>query len=103
MKPERFERLMENIRQGAACLNGETAPARSNKVTVMVPNVKEVRSRLKVTQKTFAEFLGISLRTLQNWEQCRRVPDRTASVLLTVAADHPEIVRVAARKVLGLP
>ncbi len=101
MKKADFEQLMEGLRQGAAYLKDELEPARTTKVTVMVPDVKEVRSKLNLTQKDFADCLGISLRTLQNWEQHRRVPDRTASVLLAIAADHPGIVREAARKILS--
>ena len=50
------------------------------------------RSKLRLTQNQFAELLGISVKTLHNWEQGRRKPTGAARVLLRVAARHPEIV-----------
>ena len=49
-------------------------------------------SEPKVSQEQFAALLGISVRTLRNWEQGRRVPEGPARVLLQVAAKHPEAV-----------
>jgi putative transcriptional regulator len=45
-----------------------------------------------LTQVQFAALLGISVRTLRNWEKGRRVPEGPARVLLQVAAQHPEAV-----------
>ena len=51
-----------------------------------------IREGFNLTQRQFAAMLGISVRTLQNWEQGRRVPEGPARVLLQVAAKHPEAV-----------
>lgn len=48
------------------------------------------RARFKLSQAKFAALLGISVDTLQNWEQHRRRPEGPAKVLLRVAATHPE-------------
>jgi DNA-binding transcriptional regulator YiaG len=54
--------------------------------------VAATRSKLRLTQSQFAGLLGISVKTLHNWEQGRRKPTGAARVLLRVAARHPEVV-----------
>jgi putative transcriptional regulator len=60
-------------------------------------DIKRVRERYNLTQSEFAALLGISVSTLRNWEQGRRVPEGPARVLLHVAAKHPEAVLDAVR------
>jgi len=60
-----------------------------------VVDVKEVRGRMKLTQKAFAERFQLSLRTLQGWEVGRFQPDQAARTLLRVIANHPEAVEHA--------
>lgn len=55
----------------------------------------ETRLKLGVSQAGFARMLGVSLRTLQEWEQGRRQPSGAAKVLLKVAATSPRAVRRA--------
>ena len=50
------------------------------------------RRKLKLTQEEFSALLGVSRRTLESWEQGRRVPTGAARVLLAVAARHPRVV-----------
>lgn len=50
-----------------------------------------IRSQLKMSQSTFAGMLGVSIRTLQDWEQGRRVPQGPAVALLRIAEQHPDI------------
>ncbi len=50
---------------------------------------KAIRDALRQTQEGFAELLGVSVRTLQNWEQGRRVPRGPARRLLHVASRYP--------------
>ncbi len=52
---------------------------------------KEIRSKLKLSQSAFAGLLGVSMRTLQDWEQGRRVPQGPAVALLRIAEQHPEV------------
>lgn len=54
--------------------------------------IAATRSKLRLTQNQFAELLGISVKTLHNWEQGRRKPTGAARVLLRVASRHPEFV-----------
>ena len=60
-----------------------------------VVDVKEVRERMKLTQKAFAERFQLSLRTLQGWEVGRFQPDQAARTLLRVIANNPEAVEHA--------
>jgi DNA-binding transcriptional regulator YiaG len=54
--------------------------------------VAATRTKLRLTQDKFAALLGISVKTLHNWEQGRRKPTGAARVLLRVASRHPEVV-----------
>jgi hypothetical protein len=58
--------------------------------------VGATRRKLGLSQDRFACLLGISVRTLQHWEQGRRKPAGAARVLLRIAARHPEVVLAAA-------
>lgn len=53
----------------------------------------DARTRLEMSQQQFAAMLGISVRTLHDWEQGRREPSGAARTLLKIAARHPELVR----------
>ncbi|RJP20159.1 MAG: helix-turn-helix domain-containing protein [Candidatus Omnitrophota bacterium] len=52
---------------------------------------KEIRKRLNLSQSAFAGLLGVSCRTLQDWEQGRRRPQGPAKTLLRIVDQHPEI------------
>lgn len=56
------------------------------------PGVKEIRERLGLTQSSFATLMGVSSRTLQNWEQGRRQPEGPAKALLRVVDREPQAV-----------
>ena len=95
MKEELFNELVASVREGGAILRGETAPSRV--FTVEGPDIQRIRAGYKLSQIEFAALLGISVKTLRNWEQGRRTPDGPARVLLQVAAKHPEAVWDVAR------
>jgi len=78
------------VREGGAILRGEKEPAR--KFMIEAPNVKQIRQQYELSQREFAALLGVSIKTLQNWEQGRRTPHGAARVLLQVAARHPGAV-----------
>jgi len=52
---------------------------------------KTIRKRLKLSQSAFASLMGVSPRTIQDWEQGRRTPKGPAKSLLRIAEQHPEI------------
>jgi putative transcriptional regulator len=60
---------------------------------VPVSAITEARTRTGLSQKQFAAVLGVSTRTLQEWEQGRRQPSGAARSLLAIAARRPEVLR----------
>ena len=54
-----------------------------------VPSVSSVREKTGLSQARFAELLGVSVRTLQEWEQGRRAPSGAARTLLLIAEKNP--------------
>jgi len=52
---------------------------------------KVIRQRLKLSQSAFAGLMGVSLRTVQDWEQGRRKPSGPAVALLRIAEQKPEV------------
>ena len=52
---------------------------------------KEIRKKLQLSQSAFAGFMGVSIRTIQDWEQGRRTPQGPAKALLRIAEQCPEV------------
>jgi putative transcriptional regulator len=50
-----------------------------------------IRSKLKLSQSAFAGLMGVSLRTVQDWEQGKRQPSGPAIALLRIAEQQPEV------------
>ena len=90
MKDEAFQELLASVREGGAILRGEKKPARA--LEVPEPDVAELRGQLGLSQSKFAALIGISVRTLQEWEQGRRHPRGPARVLLRVASVNPKAI-----------
>jgi len=57
---------------------------------VNVPPVAEIRKNTGLSQSRFATLLGVSVRTLQDWEQGRRAPSGAARTLLLIADKNPK-------------
>ncbi|MCI0639925.1 MAG: helix-turn-helix domain-containing protein [Gemmataceae bacterium] len=57
---------------------------------INVPDVAKTRARTGLSQARFAQLLGVSIRTLQDWEQGRRAPSGAARTLLMIAAKNPK-------------
>lgn len=60
-----------------------------------LPDVRVIRRKLGVSQAQFARRFGFSVRTVQEWEQGRAVPDRPARILLRVIEQSPKAVERA--------
>ncbi|MFH1195035.1 MAG: NadS family protein [bacterium] len=90
MKDELFYELQKSIKEGGKIIRGKKKPSREFKFDN--PDPKIIREHLGLSQNKFAKLLGISVSTLQNWEQGRRKPDGPAKILLNVAANYPEAV-----------
>jgi len=59
---------------------------------INVPDVTLIREKTGLSQKRFAQLLGVSVRTLQDWEQGRRTPSGAARTLLMIADKNPHAV-----------
>ena len=69
----------------------------ARKTVVVVSDITRARNKVNMSQPAFAELMGVSVRTLQAWEQGKRNPSGAAKTLLRVAETHPEILRKLAR------
>jgi putative transcriptional regulator len=90
MKNEDFDMLLSSIKEAGDIKNGKKKPSRIFEIDA--PEIKMVRKSLNVSQSEFAMMIGVSLRTLQNWEQGRRKPEGPAKALLRVASKNPKAV-----------
>jgi putative transcriptional regulator len=90
VKSKDFDNLVTSIRQAGAIRRGERRPSR---VFGFKPeDVRTIRDNLGKSQTEFALLIGVSVATLRNWEQGRRVPEGPARALLRVAAANPRAV-----------
>ena len=62
---------------------------------ILVSPIAEARIKSSLSQSQFANLMGVSVRTLQDWEQGRRQPSGAAKALLKVATASPKVVRKA--------
>jgi putative transcriptional regulator len=84
---EKFQQdLLKSVRQMKAGKAARTTQ-------VALSPIAEARSRLGMSQSELAALMGVSPRTLQDWEQGRRKPTGAAQTLLRVAIAHPEVLR----------
>jgi len=90
MKDQDFKDLLTSIDQTRKIHQGRLKPGRVFKFSPVA--VKKIRTKLHVSQAEFACMIGVSIRTLQNWEQGRRRPDGPALALLKIAEAAPQTV-----------
>jgi putative transcriptional regulator len=73
----------------------EIQAGKGKTVSVTLPAAARVRKTSGLSQVEFAEILGVSVRTLQDWEQGRRKPSGAAATLLRIVEKHPTLLREA--------
>ena len=86
--PSELEKFQADLLQSVKQMRRGKA-ARVTKVKL--PAAAEARAKTGLSQQDFADLLGVSARTLQDWEQGRREPTGAAKTLLRVAATHPKV------------
>jgi len=86
---EALQEVLEN-RQGKRKLEQRT-------IEVSPSEIQQIRQQYVLSQEEFANLFGVSVRTLQQWEQGRRHPQGPAQVLLKVIAHNPKAVQEALR------
>jgi len=89
MKAKMFENLLESVREGGAILRGSRKPAR--RFVAEASGIRAIRERTSLSQSEFARLIGVSVKTLQNWEQDRRRPTGPAATLLKIIAYEPQL------------
>lgn len=93
MKKAEFDEMIASVREAGKIKRGHTAPSR--RFVFKPAQVRKIRTKLGLSQSEFALLIGVSVATLQNWEQGRRRPDGPARALLQVASAHPDVVKSA--------
>ena len=93
MKNKDFSDLLTSIDQARKIHAGRMKPGRVFKFHPLL--VANIRKKLGVSQSKFAYIIGVSVDTLQNWEQGRRKPEGPALALLKVAKNNPQAVMEA--------
>ncbi len=89
MRRDIGQEILEGIREIKAYKAGKTS-LRTHTLKVPAPP-QVIRLRLKMSQAAFAGLMGVSLRTIQDWEQGRRRPSGPAEALLRIAEQRPEV------------
>jgi putative transcriptional regulator len=88
MKNEMFDELLASVKEMDDIVQGKSAPAHITEFKD--PEVKKIREQVGLSQNRFALLIGVSKRTLENWEQGRRQPTGPAKALLRILAADPE-------------
>ncbi|MBF0357189.1 MAG: helix-turn-helix domain-containing protein [Magnetococcales bacterium] len=88
-----FSELTQSVKEAGSIKRGEKKPSRE--FAFAAPDVKAIRKKTGLSQSRFSQLLGVSIKTLQNWEQGRRHPQGPARVLLTVFRSNPNAVTSA--------
>jgi DNA-binding transcriptional regulator YiaG len=84
-----FEQLLESVREGGGILRRQKKPSR--RFEIPPSGIRAIRERTSLSQSEFARLIGVSVKTLQNWEQDRRHPTGPAAALLQIIAHEPQL------------
>ncbi|MEE8190113.1 MAG: NadS family protein [Candidatus Scalindua sediminis] len=90
MKTQDFDNLIKSVKQVGKIRRSEM---KASRVFEFKPaDIRSIRQRLHKSQSEFAMMIGVSISTLQNWEQGRRKPEGPARALLKIASENPKAV-----------
>jgi len=87
---ELFEELTKSVKEAGKIQRGEVKASRV--FTYNAIDIRRLRESVKVSQSKFALMIGVSVDTVQNWEQGRRKPRGPAMALLRVFEKNPKVV-----------
>ena len=90
MNRELFEDLKKSIKEAGKIRRGRAKASRAYKYKAV--DIRKLRKSVKVSQSEFARMIGVSVDTVQNWEQGRRTPRGPAMALLRVFEENPKVV-----------
>jgi putative transcriptional regulator len=83
------QEILEGIREVKAYKTGGVNLRTRTLTEPAQPQI--IRAKLNLSQSAFAGMMGVSLRTVQDWEQGRRKPSGPAAALLRIAEQKPEV------------
>lgn len=89
MEASLFDELVTSLKEAKAIVQGEVIPARRFELKRI--DVKAIREKTGLSQSQFAQLIQISTKTLQNWEQKRRLPTGPAAALLKIVSINPDL------------
>jgi putative transcriptional regulator len=92
-----FEELLGSVREAGAILRGRQKPSR--RIVIRPSGVRVIRERTMLSQSEFANLIGVSVKTLQNWEQHRRRPTGPAAALLSIIEHDPALAVKAIHRI----
>lgn len=90
MNRELYENLSKSIKEAGKIRKGRAKASRTFKYNAV--DIRKLRKSVKVSQSQFARMIGVSVDTVQNWEQGRRTPRGPAMALLRVFEKNPKVV-----------
>lgn len=93
-----FNKIKAGLDEAKAYLDGSADKSRYGIHVPSRVNVKRIRTRLGLSQESFAQTYGFALSAVRDWEQGRRQPERSARILLKVVEKEPEAVMRALAK-----
>ena len=96
---ENVRSTLQRVKEGGAILRRENMAAR--RIVVGSPEVRAIREQTSLSQSEFAQLIGVSVKTLQNWEQDRRRPTGPAVALLRIIAQQPKLAVEAIQPALS--
>lgn len=89
MNDAMFKELLSSVEEADKIIKGKAKASRS--FSYDEPEVKTIREKLGLSQSEFALMIGISKRTLENWEQGKRHPTGPAKALLKIVDKNPKV------------
>jgi putative transcriptional regulator len=97
MKKQMFEELLDSVREAGAILRSRGKSAR--RPAIPSSAIRVIRERTNLSQSEFARLIGVSVKTLQNWEQDRRRPTGPAAALLSIIEHDPAMAVKAIHRI----
>lgn len=88
MNNDMFNELLASVEEMDEIVRGQKAASATTEFPE--PEVKGIREKIGLSQSRFAVMIGVSKRTLENWEQGRRHPTGPAKALLKILENDPE-------------
>ena len=92
------DEIIEGLQNAIGYAKGDKSKGRETVIEISSVDIKAIRESRGMTQEEFAQVYGFAVSALRNWEQGRRLPDRSARLLLTLIEREPEVVQRVLRE-----